>query len=492
MVVKACLNYVGGVWCECEDKKTFESISPTNGEIVAIAQDSGLADIQKAIEIARKAFDNGDWRSMAGKDRSAILYKFAHLLEQQKEIFARLISREMGKPIRTAIEREVLPTVDRLRYFAGAARVITGEASGAAPAHILNILRKEPVGVCGLIIPWNDPIDLLIRKLGAALSAGCTVVVKPSSDCPASSMELFKLLDQISELPKGVVNGVTGRGSLVGEFLAKSLSVDKVSFTGSTDTGRRIMELAAGNMKKISLECGGKAPLILFDDANLGKALDAVKYGAFAYAGQSCSAVTRLIIQRGVHKNFLEQLIEATKVLKVGDPADPETRIGPMVSKSHMKKVLDYIETGKEEGAKLVYGGYRMDEGELAKGYFVTPTIFDEVTSSMRIAQEEIFGPVLCVIPFDDEDEAIEIANGTEYGLAAGVWSADINRCLRVSKALSAGDVWVNTWYIRTVEVPYGGVKQSGIGVELGLQGIDEYLVYKRVCFDTTDQFHTH
>ena len=490
-MVDTYLNYIGGEWVECEGRKTFDSYSPSSGELVARAQDSGITDAQRAIAGARKAFDDGPWRSTSGKERAAILYKFADLIEQNEEMLGTLIGREMGKPIRTTMEREVRAAVDRVRFYAGAARMIRGEVTEAAPEHLLNIIRKEPVGVCALILPWNDPVELPIRKFGAAMAAGCSVVIKAASNCPASTMELLKLIDQISEMPKGVFNAITGKGSVVGEYLAKSPLVDKVSFTGSTETGRRIMELASGNMKKVSLECGGKAPFVLFDDANLEKALDAVKYASFAYAGQSCSAITRLIIQRGIHKQFLGDLLEASKKIKLGDPAASDTMIGPMVSETQMKKTLDFIEIGKKEGAKLVYGGYRIEEGELAKGYYVCPTIFDEVSASMTIAQQEIFGPVLCVMPFEDEREAIEIANSTAYGLQSAIWSSNTNRCLRMVRAIEAGDVWVNTYYIRMSESPYGGIKESGLGTELGLQGVEEYLVNKRICFDTTPEFHT-
>ena len=490
-MAETCLNYIDGEWIECASRKTFESCSPATGEVVAWAQDSKETDVQNAVIAARSAFDNGSWSSLAGKDRALILNQFADLMEENIEALAKLIAHEMGKPYRTAVEREVYPSIDRVRFFAGAARMIRGEVTESAPAHLLNIVRKRPVGVCGLIVPWNDPIDLVLRKLGAALAAGCTTVVKPASHCPASTLAIFKLIDQVSDLPKGVVNVVTGRGSVIGEYLAKSPLADKVSFTGGTETGRRIIELSAGNMKKLSLECGGKAPFILFNDANLEKAIDAVKYAAFAYAGQSCSAITRLIIQRDIHKPFVEKLINATAERKVGDPDDSKTQIGPIISESQMNKILDYIEIGKREGAKLAYGGYRIEDGELAKGYYVCPTIFDEVSSSMTIAQEEIFGPVLCVMPFENEKDAIEIANSTRYGLASAVWSADVNRCIRVSNAIDAGDVWINTYYVRLAESTYGGVKESGIGSELGMQGIEEYMVNKRLCFDTTTKFHT-
>jgi acyl-CoA reductase-like NAD-dependent aldehyde dehydrogenase len=485
------LNYIDGQWCPCASGKTFDSHNPANGEKVAVAQDSGISDTDLAIQAARRAFDQGPWRSMAGAQRAAILNRLADLMESEADSLAGLIALEMGKPVRTAMDREVLPTIDRVRFFAAAARMIRGEVTDSAPRHLLNIIRKVPVGVCALIVPWNDPIDLVIRKLGAALAAGCTVVVKPASHCPASTMEMFRLMDKIEGLPPGVVNVVTGRGSLIGEHLAKNPGVDKVSFTGGTTTGRRIVRHAAGNLKKLSMECGGKSPFVLFADANLEKALAAVTYAAFAYAGQSCSAITRLIVERSIHADFLEKLIAAAGKRVVGDPADEASQIGPLVSEKQMNRVLDYIDTGRREGARLVCGGHRLTEGELSRGYYVGPTIFDAVTPAMTLAREEIFGPVLCVLPFDDEEEAIRMANSTPYGLAGAVWSADVNRCLRVSNAIEVGDVWINTYYVRLPESPYGGLKESGFGSELGMQGIEEYMVLKRYCFDTSPEFHS-
>lgn len=484
------LNYINGQWIPAASGGTFESFSAATGEKVAIAQDSGPEDVERAVRAARAAFDSGDWSRRSGKDRAKVLLKLADLIEANAAHFARLIAVEMGKPIKFALEREVLAAVDRLRFFAGAARLITGEVTMAAPDNQLNLVLKEPVGVCGLIAPWNDPVDLPLRKLGAALAAGCTFVLKPSSLSPAATMELFKLFEQIPELPPGVANGLTGRGELVGAALAAHPLVEKISFTGSTRTGKRIMELGARNFKRLSLECGGKAPTMVFADANLDKALEAVKFGIFLYAGQSCTAGSRLVVEHRIHHEFLDRLVAATKTLNIGDPLDPRTQVGPMVSEGQMAAVLDYIRSGQEQGARLVLGGGRMAGEAFARGWYVEPTIFDGVKPDMRIAGEEIFGPVLSVIPFDTEDEALRIANDNPYGLGSALWTTDVNRAIRVAKRIRAGDVWVNTHYIRLAESPFGGVKDSGIGRELGMAGVEAYLETKRVCFDTHPEFH--
>lgn len=484
------LNYINGKWVHAASRGTFESFNPATGEKVADAQDSRPQDVEQAVQAARYAFDSGEWSRRPGKDRARVLLTLADLLEMNAAHFARLIAVEMGKPIKFALEREVLSAADRLRFFAGAARLITGEVTMAAPDNLLNLVLKEPVGVCGLIAPWNDPVDLPLRKIGAALAAGCTFVLKPSSLSPASTMELFKLFEQIPELPPGVANGVTGRGELVGEGLAAHPLVEKISFTGGTNTGKRIMELAARNFKRLSLECGGKAPTIVFADANLDKALGAVKFGIFLYAGQSCTAGSRLVVERRIHREFLDRLVAATRALNIGDPLDPTVHVGPMVSERQMKSVFEYIESGKGEGARLILGGGPMAGEKFARGWYVEPTIFDEARPHMRIACEEIFGPVLSVIPFDTEEEAIRLANDNPYGLGSAVWTSNLNRAIRVVKGIRTGDVWVNTHYIRLAESPFGGVKDSGIGRELGMAGVEAYLEVKRVCFDTSPEFH--
>jgi acyl-CoA reductase-like NAD-dependent aldehyde dehydrogenase len=482
-------NFVDGAWTPAASGATFESRDPATGELVAVAPQSGIDDADRAIAAARRTFDDGAWPATSGRERSAILLELARLLREEAEPLSRLVAIEMGKPIRYVRERELEPAIDRILFYASAARMIRGEVTASAPSHLLNFILKEPVGVCALITPWNDPVDLPLRKIGAAIASGCTFVLKPASDAPASSMAIFRLLERIEALPRGVANGVVGSGEVVGEALATDPRVDKISFTGGSDTGRRLMELGARTFKRVSIEAGGKAPVIVFPDANLEKAMDAVAVGIFLYAGQSCTAGSRLLLERSIRDRFLDGLIERANALQVGSPLDEATQLGPMVSRRQLDKVLGYVERGRSEGARLVLGGEQLD-GEWSSGFWMAPTIFDDVAPSMAIAREEIFGPVLSVIPFDTEAEALALANDNEFGLGSALWTADLDRAIRVARRLRVGDVWVNTHYVRLAESPFGGVKQSGIGRELGMEGLEAYLESKRVCIDSSPTFH--
>jgi acyl-CoA reductase-like NAD-dependent aldehyde dehydrogenase len=393
-----CRHYIAGQWRDGGDR--FESRSPGGGEVVATAPVADPKTVDAAVAAARRAFVESDWSARRAADRASCLLDLADRIEREAEAIAKLVAREMGKPIRLALDREVRGAVDKLRFFAGVARVLDGDVIGASPAHILDLVLPQPVGVCALIVPWNDPVDLAVRKLGAALAAGCTTVVKPSEETPASTEAVVRLCAEVRDLPPGVVNLVHGPGTPAGEALVSHPDVDKVSFTGSTTTGRRIMELAAGRLARISLECGGKAPAVLFADCDWEKALDALVYGAFLYTGQSCTAAARLLIERPAYEPFLTALAARAEALPVGDPLSSGTLIGPLVSERQLAKVRSFLEDVQREGGRIVTGGR-------VEGLYVWPTIVDGLSPRSRVSQEEIFGPVLVALPFDDEEEAI-------------------------------------------------------------------------------------
>ena len=477
-------NYVGGAWVTSQGDE-FHSFNPTDGSTLSRARVTTANEVGRAVAAAKAAFERADWRESSGGERATALLKLADALARIRNEAADLIAREMGKPLRISLAREVDGAVDKLRFFAGCARLLDGHVTAATKPELLDMTLPEPIGVCGLIIPWNDPIDLAIRKIGAALAAGCTAVVKSSEVTPASTAILFEAIHQANCLPPGVLNLIHGPGDPTGEALVTHPDVAKISFTGSTATGMRIMSQAAKRLARVSLKCGGKLPALVFNDADLERCLDALTYGAFMYTGQSCTAATRAIVERSVYARVLEGLVARSRELKVGNPLDPDVFVGPMASRAQFDRVAAYIDLGLAEGAHAVIGG-RADPRSL----FIEPTILTGDLAGSRIAREEVFGPVLLVQPFDTEAQALAIANSTPYGLGGSVWTTNINRALRVVRKLDVADVWVNTHYVRNSETSYGGRHASGIGRELGMAGVEEYISWKRVCIDTRDSYH--
>jgi len=473
--MKKYRNYINNEWVGT--KKSREIINPATGEVIASVPESSAAEVDAAVHAAREAFDKGPWRGSTAQQRGRILFKMAELVRSNAAMLAELETRNCGKPI-VESEFDVNDTATCLEYYGGMATKIHGETL-PVPDNALNLTLKEPVGVVALIVPWNYPLLLAAWKLGPALSAGCTIILKPAEQTPLTMLEFARLVKKhIPELPPGVLNIITGDGPVAGRALVESMQVDKIAFTGGTETGREIMRgVANSNMKKISLELGGKSPNIFFADCDLDAATDGALFGVFINQGEVCSAGSRVLVQQDIYKKFMERMKDKTKRIKLGDPTKRETKMGPLVSEDHMQRVLGYIEHGRKE-AKLIAGGGR--PSGLKKGFFVEPTIF-ESDNLTRVAREEIFGPVVTVIPFKDEDDALRVANDTPFGLAAAVWSRDIFKCLRVVKNIRAGIVWVNTMQPCYVESPWGGYKQSGQGREMGMHGQEEFLETKQV-----------
>ena len=475
------MNYemlVGGKFVGARSGATREIHDPGNGELIAKVPESSREDVVVAIEAARAAFDHGPWRKMSAQDRGKFLFKVADAIRKEGKQLAELEVRNCGKPLAEA-EFDVADAANCFEFYAGLATKIHGETM-QVPANSLSMVVREPIGVCGQIIPWNFPLLMASWKLAPALAAGNTCVLKPSELTPLTALELSRILHAL-ELPAGVVNVVTGPGAGAGEELASNPLVDKVAFTGGTATGRKIATAATGNLKKVTLELGGKNPNIVFADADFEAAVDGALFGAFANQGEVCSAGSRLLVESSIHGRLVEAMLQKVPRIKLGHGLSAGVKMGPLVSAAHRDKVESYIKIGIAEGAKLVCGGKRPEGREFEAGNFLQPTIFDHVKPTMRIAREEIFGPVLAVIPFKTEEEAIHLANDTEYGLAAGVWTRDINRAVRVVKEIRAGITWINTYHPTFNELPWGGYKQSGTGRELGLYGIENYLETKQI-----------
>ncbi len=470
--------YINGEWVESTSGKTRDSLNPANGEILATVTDGSAADVDAAVAAARAAFDQGPWGSTPAQQRAALLFRLAGAIEANAAELAELEMRDNGKALRET-EYDVADAAACFRYYAGLCTKPTGQTYEVAdPMQAMTV--REPVGVCGLITPWNYPLLMGTWKIAPALAAGNCIVFKPASVTQLSAIRLFELIDEVG-FPKGVANLVLGPGAALGARLAEHPDVDKVGFTGGTDTGRSIMQAASGNLKKLSLELGGKSPCVVFEDADIDTAVDWALFAIFSNQGQVCSAGSRLLLQESIHDEFVAKLVKRAQKIVVG-PGDMDgVEMSAMVSESHMNKVLDYIEAGKAEGATLACGGHRITTGDLAKGFFIEPTVFTGCTSGMRIVQEEIFGPVLAVLKFTDEADAVAKANDSVYGLAGGVFTADGARGLRFIKKLRAGITWINAYHPTYCEAPWGGYKQSGIGRDLGTYGMDEYTEVKQI-----------
>ncbi|WP_370297827.1 aldehyde dehydrogenase family protein [Ammoniphilus sp. YIM 78166] len=470
--------FINGEWVQAQSGKTREIMNPANGQIIAVAAEGDVVDAQNAIEVARQAFDSGVWSDLSPAARASFLFKVADKLEERAEEIAHLETLDNGKPLRET-RFDVADAAACFRYYAGLVTKPDGQTYHVADPMQAMVVR-EPVGVCGLIVPWNYPLLMGVWKIAPALAAGNTIVFKPSEVTPVTSIKLFEILQEVG-IPKGVANLVMGPGATVGNELAENVNVDKISFTGGTATGRSIMKAATSNIKKISLELGGKSPNIVFADADFETAVDYALFAIYANQGQVCAAGSRLLLEESIHDRFLERLAERAQHIRVGPGTDPQTEMGPLISQAHMEKVLSYVEIGKQEGARLVCGGNRLQDGGLDQGFFMEPTIFADTTPDMRIVQEEIFGPFLAVQKFKDEADAIRLANHTVYGLAGGVFTSDGAKAMRVIKKLRAGITWVNCYHPTYNEAPWGGYKQSGIGRGLGTFGFDEFTEVKQI-----------
>jgi aldehyde dehydrogenase (NAD+) len=477
---------VGGEWVNARSGKTFESINPYTGRVWATAPEAGEEDVDRAVRAAREAFDEGPWGKMTGTERARLIRRLADLLAENAQDIAQVESTDNGKLLREmGGQLKALP--EWYYYFAGAADKIQGETIPSDKPNFFVYTRREPIGVVGAIVAWNSPLLLLTFKLAPALAAGCTFVAKTAEQTPASALEFAKLFEEAG-FPPGVFNVVSGFGPTTGRALVRHPGVDKVAFTGSTETGISIMKDAADHLAKVSLELGGKSPNIVFDDADLEATNNGVVSGIFAATGQTCIAGSRLFVQEKAHDEVVDRLSDRAGTIKLGNPLEMETEMGPVAFKEQLDRIQHYIHIGQQEGAELVCGGKKPDAEELKDGYFIEPTIFTQVDNDMQIARDEIFGPVLSVIPFKDEEELVRQANDTRYGLAAGIWTKDIQKALRVAHALRAGTVWVNSYRTISFNTPFGGYKMSGLGRENGLESIKEYTQVKSVWVELSGQ----
>lgn len=467
--------FIHGGYVDARSGETFESINPANGSPIAVVQQAGAEDVERSVESAEKGF--AAWSAMTGAARGRILGQAVRLLRERNRELAELEVADTGKPIQEAIEVDVLSGADCIEYFAGLAASLSGQHIELKQAFAYT--RREPLGVCAGIGAWNYPLQIACWKSGPALACGNAMIFKPAEQTPLTALKLAEIYREAG-VPDGVFNVVQG-GASTGELLASHPRIAKVSFTGSVPVGKRVMATAAGTLKRVTMELGGKSPLIIFADADIEEAVSAAMLANFYTQGEVCTNGTRVYVKREILERFLARLTERTRRLRLGDPMDPATQVGALISAEHRDTVLAYIEEGRREGATLLCGGGPPADPALARGFYVEPTIFSAATDDMRIVREEIFGPVMTVLAFDDEDEVVRRANATPFGLAAGVFTRDLARAHRVVGRLEAGVCWINNYNITPIEVPFGGVKQSGIGRENGVAAIDQYTQLKSV-----------
>ncbi len=481
-MVETYKMFIDGKWVNSESGETFDIINPATEKVIARVPKGTSKDTIQAIDAARKAFDSGVWSKKTPAERAQVLWKLAEAVEANLNKIARLESETVGKTLKYATESDIPFIVDNLKFFAGAARMLEGKSAGEYSGIGTSIIRREPLGVIGAILPWNYPMFIAVWKLAPALAAGNTIVIKPSSKTPLSLLEFARLAQNL--LPKGVLNVVTGPGEIIGEELAKSDKIDMIALTADTATGRKIMELSSKTIKRLNLQLSGKAPLIVLPDASIDAATEGAVVSAFWNNAEDCTATTRIYVHESIYKEFTEELVKKVRKLRVGDPLDRKTDIGPLISESQIRKAENYVKYGLEEGAKLMCGGHRVKAAK--KGFFFEPAVFIDVKQNMRICKEEIFAPVLSVLKYATIDEAVEKSNDVIYGLAASVWGKDITTLIRVANALKFGTVWINDHGILTSETPHGGFKQSGFGKDLSLYSLEDYTQIKHIYIDQT------
>lgn len=473
--------FIGGEWVDASERSTFATHNPATGAVITEVAEARSADIDAAVGAARRAFEDASWRRMDAADRGTLLWRIADAIEARSDKLLRLEVIDNGKPIREA-KFDLRQAIDAFRYYAGWTTKLEGQTIPVR-GDVLNYTLREPVGVVASIIPWNFPLEMAAWKIAPALACGNTVVLKPAEQTPLTALELAAIAAEVG-LPAGVLNVVPGFGETAGAALVTHPDVDKIAFTGSTAVGRTIMREAAATLKRVSLELGGKSPNIVLADADLEAAARGAFSAVFYNAGQTCTAGSRLLVHESIKDELVEKLVSRARTLQPSEPLDPKRRMGPLISEEQLSRVLAYVERGRSDGAELLVGGERLPYQGVTQGYWIAPAVFDQVAPDAAIAQEEIFGPVLAVLPFSDEEEAVALANRTMYGLAAAVWTRDVKKAHRIAREIQAGTVWINTYHPLDAASPFGGYKQSGYGRELGAYALDLYTQIKSVWVD--------